>query len=104
MKATSLIYPNVQKPLTVFGLPPILMGLVAGAAVLPYGVCMALDAQAFSLPSLLLTFAAGTYYVVTRNRADVHYANLILYAPKPWMGKRARILIAGRPLDRKERG
>ena len=104
MKATSLIFVNVQKPLTVFGLPPALFALLVGLSALPYGFCVLVGAEAFSLPSLVLFFAAGVYYITTRNRADIHYAHLLIDASKPWKGKKARILIAGRPLDRKERG
>jgi len=106
MKATSLVFSNVQKPLTVFGLPPAPLALAAALSVIPYGFCVLVGAEALSLPALVVTFVALVYYIAIRNRADIHYAHLLIDGIKPWKGNRKfqRSLVAGRPLDRKERG
>ena len=97
MKATSLIFPHAQRPLTVFGLPPVLLGLlVAGSAPL-YAVCIIIGWQPLALPSMLIAFAGGAVIVLRRVRADLHYANLLTLAPQPWRGKPSRVLVAGTP-------
>lgn len=103
MKATSLVFPNVQKPLTVFGLPPKMMGLAALPAPLIYLACIILGWQPLALPGMLAGFAAGIVFVLGKVRADPHYENLILHARPRWRRRTVRRLLAGAPVETRGR-
>jgi hypothetical protein len=95
MKAQSAVFVNAQKPLTVFGIPPVLLALLVGGAAPLYAVAIIIGWTPLALPLMLAAFAIGASVVLKRVRADLHYANLLTLAPQPWRGRSARRMLAG---------
>ncbi len=97
MKAESVIFTGVQKPLNLFGLAPQLFILNAGSAVTVFGVFVALDLIPLALLAAVISFVGGWTFLFRQTRHDLHFSNFIFTAPRFWRGKSRRRLIAGTP-------
>jgi len=100
MKAESVLFTGVQKPLNLFGLAPQLFILNAGGAVMAFGVFVALDLVPLALMAAVIAFVVGWTVLFRKTRRDLHFANILFTAPRFWRGRDCRRLIAGRPEDR----
>lgn len=104
MKAESFVYTGAQKPMTMFGLPPIVLGLVLVLAVATFGGFIATRLLALSLPAAVIALAVGWITMFRKQRADHHFAHVLLALPSFWRKPQTRTLIAGQPLKRAKGG
>lgn len=104
MKSESFIYTGLQKPMTLFGLPPVLLALTMAAPGVVFAMMVALGFAAPALPVALGTFAVLAVYVWRRTRRDHHFESMLLVPPRFWRGRTVRRLIAGHPPQGRTRG
>ena len=97
MKAESFIFTGAQKPLSLFGLAPQLFIFNAGAAVMVFGMFVALDLIALALMAAVVAFVIGWVVLFRQTRRDPHFANVLFTASRFWRGKNRRRLIVGTP-------
>lgn len=97
MKSNSTVYSLAQKPLTVFGLPPLLLVVTAASCALVFALLVVLDMLMLSLPLAVTLFVMVSAFFYRRTRQDHHYVNTLLVPPRFWRGRKVRYLIAGNP-------
>jgi len=97
MKAESFVFTTVQKPLTMFGLPPIALAAAVFAGLLGFGVCVASGAFAFALPVGALSLIAAYIPLFRLQRRNHHFINEVLAVPSFWRGRKRRVLVSGLP-------
>lgn len=96
MKATSGILLQVQRQMTLLGLPPrlLMLAIMAGTSGLIAGV--ALSSPTILFIGFIIGFAITWAYLFFRTREDLHYDRQIMSAPRFWIGHgRSRSLVAG---------
>ena len=97
MKAESFVFTGMQGPFTVFGLPPLALGLCLAMTGVVVGGSIAVGLMALSLPMGVVTLGAMWVAAFRLQRRDHHFANEILTAPQFWKKGPTRTLIAGHP-------
>lgn len=97
MKAASIIYTAIQRPFTMFGVPPLLFGVASVLPVMIFGSFVAVDLISLALIAALTAFVAIWVFLFRRTRADCHYASRVFVTPRFWGTRRRRHMIAGRP-------
>lgn len=97
MKAASAVLVQVQRQMTIFGLPPrlLILAVLAGTVCAVGGI--AADILVLFLIGFVGGFAASWVWLVRRYRADLHFDRHLTVAPKFWIkGKGGRrCLVAG---------
>ncbi|WP_413208362.1 hypothetical protein [Rhodospirillum sp. A1_3_36] len=98
MKAASPILPQIQRPVTLLGLPPVLFGLAATAGSVAAVSCLMMGIAPLTLPVAVTALGGLWAFFWQRARADHHYDRLLINARRIWKGKvrTPRSLIAGR--------
>lgn len=95
MKADSYIFTSVQKPMTVFGVPPLLLALTMAAFGVSFAIMIVLDFLAPSLPVSVTVFVGLGLFFYRRTRQDHHFVNILIVPPRFWRGRKVRHLKAG---------
>lgn len=96
MKAESVVMTGVQKPLTLFGIPPQMFVFVAMGAIIVFGVFVAIDLMSLALIAAMIVFVFSWLSLFRQTRLDHHFSNFVFSVPRFWRGRAARWLIAGR--------
>lgn len=101
MKASSFVFIGVQKPLTLFGLPPKVMVLVIAAMGCSFGVMVAVGLATFAIPVAVVVVVCLWAWLWRKNNRDWHFGNYLFATPRFWAarGKEANFL-AGHPAQR----
>jgi len=95
MKARSVVFTQVQWPFTMFGLPPALMFLAVGPAVIVYGLAILLGGIAVSMIAFALVLAVGLAAAYRLVRRDRHIDSVALAVVGFWGISPRRWLLAG---------
>ena len=95
MKASAIIYPNLQKPLTVFGIAPRLLCVALLASVVPIIVALMLGLAALSFIIMLVSLAVGVAWAWRKTAQDHHADSVFLESLSFWGRASARHLMAG---------
>ncbi len=95
MKAASSLLVMSQRPLTIFGIPPTLLGLVGAAGALAAVPTILLDWIAAMLPVTVLSFGAMWLVFWRATRRDPHFDRLLFKPSVFWRGRERRSLLAG---------
>ena len=97
MKARSVIFTAVQKPLALFGIPPKLASFVLIPAALLFQILLTAGLMAVAFFALVLSCVGGGLLLWRLNRRDWHIEQVLLVG-LPWFkGKSSRHLISGPP-------
>ena len=97
MKSESFIFTNLHKPMTLFGVPPLLLVLSVIMAMVTFVLLIVLQLVIFSVPVAALCFLLMAFYFNRRTRQDHHFANALFVPSTFWKGRKVRQLIAGTP-------
>ncbi len=97
MKARSFVFTHLQRPATLFGLPPRLMVLALALALFVYVVCILLRVPALMVPATVLSGAAGLAVAYTLGKRDPHVETAFLPSVRFWRSSPCRRLLAGTP-------
>jgi hypothetical protein len=98
MKATSLVMVNLQKPMTVFGLPPKLMAIVVGCVAVIDALLIIVGLGSLSLVFSLAVGTVGTVIVYRIGKRDPHCETSLITPSRFWKGrKKRRELLTGKP-------
>ncbi|WP_169624250.1 hypothetical protein [Pacificispira spongiicola] len=95
MKASAAILTSMQRPMTIFGLPPKLAGIAAGLPVPVFAVASLLGQVMVAYVSWIVLTAIALIWLWKRARADHHFETLALVPNRFWKGQKARALLAG---------
>lgn len=97
MKAASSVLLQIQRPITILGLPPMLFGLTSAGAAVSAAFCVVIGLMPLSLPVAIVVFLACWYRLWRATRADHHFDRAALTARRWWKGRlrTGRALIAG---------
>ncbi|MBT4889878.1 MAG: hypothetical protein HON65_10020 [Rhodospirillales bacterium] len=95
MKAESYIFTGLHKPLTVFGLPPLLLALSGAALGVSFALLIILDLTFLALPVSIFLFIVIVGFFARKTSQDHHFVNLLAVPPRFWRGRKARTLIVG---------
>jgi hypothetical protein len=95
MKAESFVYTSTHKPLTMFGLPPLLLAITGAGFGITFAILVIVGFMALALPvaTVVCTCLAISFY--RRTRQDHHFVYTLTVPPKFWRGRKVRHLIAG---------
>lgn len=97
MKAASAILTGIQRPMTLFGIPPQMFMLAAAVAGTTFGIFIVVDLLAFALVGALLAFFGIWLWLFKMNRDDFHFAAKVFIEPKFWGRHSVRHLLVGTP-------
>lgn len=95
MKTSSAIYTAIQRPFTMFGVPPLLFGIASVLPLMVFGGLVAVDLISLALIAALATFIGIWIFLFRRTRADCHFASRVFVTPRFWGSRRCRYMIAG---------
>ncbi len=104
MKARAVVFTHVQRPFTIFGLPPKMVGVAASGAMAVWMICIAagLAAVAQLVAAAVMALAlAGCYWLA---KTDHHVESVLLLSTRFWRTSSRRWLLAGSPPMRSRRG
>lgn len=96
MKAESVVMTGVQKPLTLFGIPPQMFVFVAAGSGIVFGVFVAIDLLSLALIVAMIVFIFAWLSLFRQTRLDHHFSNFVFSVPRFWRSRPTRWLIAGR--------
>lgn len=96
MKARSLVFVNLQKPMTIFGLPPKLMALVVGAVAVFDALLIIVGLGSVSFILSLLLLSVGVVIVYRIGKRDYHCETSLIVPNRFWSGRKSeRELVTG---------
>ncbi|GAA0570691.1 hypothetical protein [Caenispirillum bisanense] len=97
MKAASPVLPQIQRPITILGLPPALFGLTSAGAFVAIALCIWSGLMPLSLPAGVAVFLILWHRFWRATRADHHHDRVLLTARRWWKGRlrSGRALVAG---------
>jgi hypothetical protein len=100
MKATSHVFTGIQKPMTLLGLPPKVLLLVAAATGCSFGVMVAVGFAPLAMPVAVVTLIGLWIWLWRKNSRDRHFGNYLFSVPRFW-GSRGKIafFLAGRSIN-----
>src|SRR3546814_19437043 len=108
MKADSVVFTGMQRPLTMLGLPPaLLIGTACGAGMIML-FFVYLGLLPLALPAFILSFAWMWWKLWRRKQADSHFGSVLFAALRfwgrngRWSAKRSR-MVAGLPYPARNR-
>ncbi len=104
MKARSVVLTHLQHPVTVFGIPPRLLVLVAVPAALLYGLTIVSGGVAVSMIVVAVALTAGLIWAVRMARRDRHIDAIVLAGVSFWGVSSRRWLLAGASPRPRSRG
>jgi hypothetical protein len=98
MKSTSLIMNAPQRPITLFGLPPILIAITLFSAFTVFVVCNILQLTAVSMILGGVVFMIGVVLSWRAVRRDIHIESVMTLPTRFWKSRKnhTRILLAGK--------
>ena len=100
MKARSIIFTAVQKPLALFGIPLRLAAFVLIPAALLFQILLTAGLMALAFFALVLICIGGGLFLWRLNRRDWHIEQVLLTG-LPWFkGKSSRHLVSGPPVQK----
>jgi len=97
MKATSYSLSYIASPPTLFGLPPTLLMLLAGAVIPLVPLLSFIGIVWISFVGPLLAFAIGVIFLWRLRRTEPHCETVYFRPGRFYRGKQSRTLIAGIP-------
>lgn len=103
MKAESYIFSSVQKPSTMFGLPPLAFMAVIFSGFLSLGIAFISGLSGFSLPIAGLGMILAYIPLIRLQRRNHHFMDELLSGSGFWRGRNSRILICGLPTNHKNK-
>ena len=77
MRARTTILVNVQRPVALFGLPPMWFTLLVAGSLVPLLVCLALGAPVLGVVLFPPSLAALAVILYRQARRDVHFDRVI---------------------------
>lgn len=96
MKARSVVFQHLQRPTTIFGLPPKMMAINMAVAFLANLFMLLVGAVALSFITSGLLFVIGLAFIYRLSRNDHHIENVALGSLRFWgLGGARRWLLAG---------
>ncbi len=95
MKAESFIFTSTHRPLTVFGLPPVLLAVTLASFGVVFAMMVILGVLFMALPISSVVFVLTAVFFYRRTRQDHHFVNTLIVPPRFWRGRKVRRLIAG---------
>ena len=96
MKARSVVFQHLQKPTTIFGLPPKMMAINMTVAFLGNAFMLLVGAVALSFITSGLLFITGLAFIYRLSRSDHHIEIVALGSLRFWgLGGARRWLLAG---------
>jgi hypothetical protein len=95
MKARSVVFTHIQHPFTVFGLPPVMVAISLGAALVVFVLTIILGAIVISMIGFAVTLVAGLVLTYRLGRTDRHVESLFLTSLGFWGASPRRWLLAG---------
>ncbi|MFN4277980.1 MAG: hypothetical protein ACK4FJ_16925 [Ferrovibrio sp.] len=97
MKATSFVFTGVQKPMTLFGLPPKVMFLVIAAMGCSFGILVAVGLAPLAVPASVVLVVVLWTWLWRKNNRDWHFGNYLFSTPRFWASRgQAAFFLAGR--------
>lgn len=98
MKAKSLPFDSIQRPATVFGLPPKLMGAAVFLAIALFVILTQIGAPITLITfTLFISLPTGAFWS-WRLRANDHHVESVYPATRAfWRGRGRRVFLAGVP-------
>ncbi|MBS4047934.1 hypothetical protein [Ferrovibrio sp.] len=103
MKASSFVFTGVQKPLTLFGLPPKVMILVIAGMGCTFGLMVGVGFAPLAIPTSLAVVICLWTWLWRKNNQDCHFGNYLFSTPRFWASRgKTAFFLAGRAtqLDR----
>ncbi len=98
MKAASAVLIQVQRQMTLIGLPVSLLLIAGLAGVLGFVLPVVFDFPALVIPGGLLGFIVAWIYLVKHQRINPNHDRELLVAPMFWGSRKgARLLTTGGP-------
>ncbi len=105
MKARAVIFTHVQRPTTIFGMPPLMVGLVAGAAFLVWEFSLLTGLGLLAPLFMAIVAGSGLYLCFRLSRNDHHVETVLLGTMRFWGTARYKALLAGAaPSTRRTKG
>lgn len=99
MKARSVVFTHLERPMTIFGLPAKMFGATMIAAVLTFMGTVIGGAIPFSMLATGLVVILGLGACYRARRHDHHIETLALTTLAFWRGRCRRYLLAGASAD-----
>ncbi len=99
MRARGFINTAIQKPFSIYGMPPKLFMLAMVFTLLFYLICSLLDFRATAFIGSIAIFAVLAVWLFIKNSKDCHFEYVFFNGRSFWKGKKTRHLIAGWPTD-----
>ena len=97
MKAESLVMVGLQTPMTLFGIPVKLFGLVSMGIAAMMVLAGALGLGLLAITISIVAGALGIFYAYRLGRNDPHADTTLFLPQRFWKGKASRELITGCP-------
>ena len=105
MKARSVVFPQLQRPPTVFGLPMKMVGINFVMAMMFYIIALVTGVIAISFAGAGTLFLIGLALIYRGSRNDHHVETIFTTAFRFWgLSTRRRWLLAGAPAPRSRDG
>lgn len=105
MKARSVVFTHLQWPATVFGLPPLLFGMVSAVAAIGYALPAIFGVPALSIFVFVILETLGVWIAWKAKKKDKHVETVFTTCAAFWKGPApTRWRLAGTPPTRNEKG
>ncbi len=100
MKARAVVFTHVQRPFTIFGLPPNMVALAAFGAMTIWMICLVVGLAGIAM-LVAVAFMAGELAVCYfLGKSDSHVETVFLLSTRFWRSSSRRWLVAGTPASR----
>ncbi len=97
MKAESYIYTGLHKPMTLFGIPPMLLMMSTAVVSVSFAVLVSIKQVFLAIPISVILLVYLLMVSYRKTRQDHHFVYTLLVPSKFWRGRKVRHLIAGLP-------
>jgi hypothetical protein len=104
MKARAVVFTHVQRPFTIWGFPPKMVGIAASGAMAAWVICVGsgfAGAAMLVAAGVMALELAGCYWL---GKSDHHIVSVLLLATTFWRTSPRRWLLAGVPAMRSRGG
>lgn len=100
MKARAVVFTHVERPFTVFGLPPKMVGIAAFVTMTVWMICIMAGFAGSAMMVAAATFAIGLAVCYWLGKSDPHVETVFLLATRFWRHSSRKWLLAGAPPNR----
>lgn len=104
MRAESTVFRAAQKPMTIFGVSPLHLAVIAGGGFVLLIVFIAIDMAEAGVALMISGVSFSWYRTFRKTQADHHFPSAHFVSPRFWRAKKARTLLAGRPPIKRQKG